>query len=209
MRHGRDMRRTRIALSLVTALLSGQTFAADQATRAKIAEQKAEVLEQKAEAGDSPPRAVLITRPGVQAVDPAGEAPLDNAITCLARSIYWETKGKNQTEMAAVANVVMNRLRHEQFPKTVCEVVTQGSEQGRCQFSWWCDGRSDDAQEEAAYTLAKEIARQALNQQLPDRTDDAVYFQNRHASPSWLADFIKTYETDAHAFYKPSAGAKP
>lgn len=74
---------------------------------------------------------------------------MDDAITCLARSIYWEAKGKDSTDMEAVANVVMNRLGHEGFPDTVCAVVKQGSETKSCQFSWWCDGKSDSAQEEA------------------------------------------------------------
>ncbi|MHB0776284.1 cell wall hydrolase [Halomonas sp. WWR20] len=175
--------------------------------RAKIAEQKAEVLEQRAEAGERPAPSVLITPPGVQAVDPAGTAPLDDAITCLARSIYWEAKGQGEADMAAVANVVMNRLSHAEFPKTVCDVVTQGSEQGRCQFSWWCDGRPDSVQEESSYTRAKEVARKALNQQLPDRTDGAMYFHGRGITPSWASEFVKTYETDVHAFYRPPAGA--
>ncbi len=51
---------------------------------------------------------------------------MDDAITCLARSIYWEAKGKDSTDMEAVANVVMNRLGHEGFPDTVCAVVKQG-----------------------------------------------------------------------------------
>ncbi len=46
----------------------------------------------------------------MQAVDPSGKEPMDNAITCLARTIYWETKNSGEMEMQAVANVVMNRL---------------------------------------------------------------------------------------------------
>ena len=68
--------------------------------------------------------------------------------------------------MEAVASVVMNRLGHEGFPDTVCAVVKQGSETKNCQFSWWCDGRADQVQEETQYAIAKEIARKALNKQL-------------------------------------------
>ena len=50
--------------------------------------------------------------------------------------------------MEAIANVVMNRLGHKGFPNTICNVVRQGHEQGSCQFSWWCDGRSDQAKED-------------------------------------------------------------
>ncbi|MFD2436580.1 hypothetical protein [Modicisalibacter luteus] len=78
-------------------LLAGPSLAIELAQRAQIAEEKAQVLEQEASAegsGRPPEPAELITRPGAQAVDPAGQAPLDDAITCLARSIYWEARGK-------------------------------------------------------------------------------------------------------------------
>lgn len=109
--------------------------------------------------------------------------------------------------MEAVANVVMNRLGHEGFPDTVCEVVTQGSEQGTCQFSWWCDGRSDHVVEEDRYEIAREVARQALNQQLPDRTDGALYFHQREVSPLWATEYIKTGEIGEFIFYKPYRSA--
>lgn len=197
--------RTGIASCLAALFLAGQAFALGPADRAEIAEARAEALEKNA-AKDSPtPPApsALITQPGARAVDPAGEAPLDDALTCLSRAIYWEAKGEGTAGMAAVANVVINRLSHEAFPATVCKVVTQGSEQGNCQFSWWCDGRSDQVQEEAAYMAAKEIARQALNRQLADRTHGALYFHHRQVSPSWAEDFTKTFETGEHVFYKP------
>ncbi|GAB2786715.1 hypothetical protein GCM10027040_10980 [Halomonas shantousis] len=193
----------------IALLLAGQAGAADpteRAERAAIAEQKAEILEHRASdegRGGPPSPANLLTQPGVQAVDPAGKAPLDDAITCLSRSIYWESRGENVDDMQAVANVVMNRLGHEGFPSTVCGVVMQGSETGSCQFSWWCDGRPDQAQEVEAYAEAKEIARKALNRQLKDATRGAMFFHHRNASPSWAASYTKTYETAQHIFYKP------
>jgi spore germination cell wall hydrolase CwlJ-like protein len=82
----------------------------------------------------------------------------------------------------------------------------QGQEQGSCQFSWWCDGRSDDVQEEKSYTIAKEIARKALNRQLTDRTDGAMYFHHRKLNPDWSSKFIHTIDIGDHIFYKPSDG---
>jgi spore germination cell wall hydrolase CwlJ-like protein len=108
--------------------------------------------------------------------------------------------------MEAVANVVMNRLGHEGFPNTICGVVRQGRERGACQFSWWCDGRSDDAEEAKSYAVAKEIARKALNRQLTDRTGGALYFHQRKATPSWSAKYIKTVEVGEVVFYKPHGG---
>lgn len=203
------MRLDWIATCLAIILLAGPAIAADQEQKQKVAEDKAEVLEKKAAENSSPatvPKAEAITQPEVQAVDPAGTAPLDDAITCLARSIYWEAKGKDSADMEAVANVVMNRLGHEGFPDTVCGVVKQGSETKSCQFSWWCDGRSDSVQEEVPYAMAKEIARKALNKQLPDRTGGALYFHDRTVKPDWTKEYIKTKEIGLFTFYKPHGG---
>jgi len=203
------MRQLCIATCLATILLVGQAVADDRAQKAEDAESKAGVLEQNAAAEGSkalPSPSEIITKLEAQAVDPVGEEPLDDAITCLSRTIYWETKGEGAAGMEAVANVVMNRLGHEGFPNTICEVVRQGSEQGACQFSWWCDGRSDDAEEDKSYAIAKEIARKALNRQLTDRTSGALYFHQRKANPSWSAEYIKTVEVGEHVFYKPHGG---
>jgi len=170
---------------------------------------KAEVLEEKASAEGSkilPTPAEIITKPDAQAVDPVGEEPLNDAITCLSRTIYWETKGEGAAGMEAVANVVMNRLGHKGFPNTICGVVKQGHEQGACQFSWWCDGRSDDAEEDKSYAIAKEIARKALNRQLTDRTGGALYFHHRKVTPNWSNEYVRTVEVGEHVFYKPAGG---
>ncbi|CAI8859200.1 N-acetylmuramoyl-L-alanine amidase [Pseudomonas sp. IT-P44] len=203
------MRLIWIATCFAITLLGGQAAATEQEQKKEAAENKAEVLEQKAaeKGADVPvPKSEAITTSEVQAVDPAGASPLDDAITCLARSIYWEAKGKSSADMEAVASVVMNRLGHEGFPDTVCAVVKQGSETKNCQFSWWCDGRSDQVQEETQYMIAKEIARKALNKQLNDRTHGAMYFHDRNVNPDWARKYIKTTETSMFLFYKPKGG---
>jgi spore germination cell wall hydrolase CwlJ-like protein len=187
----------------------GLANAADQAQNEEAAKGKAEVLEEKASAEGSkelPTPAETITKPQAQSVDPTGEEPLEDAITCLARTIYWEANRKDDAEMEAIANVVMNRLGHKGFPNTICGVVRQGNEQGACQFSWWCDGRSDDAEEEEPYSKAKEIARKALNRQLKDRSGGALYFHHRKVSPNWSNEYIRTVEVGEHVFYKPAGG---
>jgi len=179
------------------------------ANGAAATEKKAEVLEQNAATdGDNatPSRVELIGKPEVQAVDPDGVERMDDAITCLARTIYWEARGEKAASMEAVASVVMNRLGHEGFPDTVCGVVRQGNEQGACQFSWWCDGRSDQAKEDESYAIAKEIARQALNLQLRDRTAGALYFHHRNVTPDWSNQYLQTAELGDFVFYKPRGG---
>ena len=203
------MRRIWAAACLTTFLLVGMGNAADQAQKEEAAKGKAEVLEDKASATGRktlPTPAEIITKPQAQAVDPTGDEPLDDAITCLARSIYWEANRKDLAEMEAIANVVMNRLGHKGFPNTICGVVKQGHEQGACQFSWWCDGRSDKAREDEPYAHAKEIARKALNRQLKDRSDGALYFHHREITPYWSHEYMKTAEIGEHVFYKPAGG---
>lgn len=182
---------------------------ATQAQKAEATKKKAGVLEKNTAAEGSkalPSPAEIIRKTEAQAVDPVGEGPLNDAITCLSRTIYWEARGKGAAGMEVIANVVMNRLGHEGFPNTICKVVMQGREQGACQFSWWCDGRSDDAKEDKSYAIAKEIARKALNRQLTDRTGGALYFHQRKATPSWSKKYIETVEVAEFVFYKPHGG---
>ena len=108
--------------------------------------------------------------------------------------------------MAAVTNVVLNRVGHEGFADTICAVVKDGSQKRACQFSWWCDGRPDQVQEDAQYSTATEIARKALNQQLPDSTGGAMYFHGRRVRPAWAGEYVRTAQTGKFMFYKPRAG---
>jgi spore germination cell wall hydrolase CwlJ-like protein len=205
------MRQIWTAACIAIFILAGLANAADQDQKeqAANAKGKGEILEEKASAEGSktlPTPSETITKQQAQSVDPNGEEPLDDAITCLARSIYWEANRKDHAEMEAIAHVVMNRLGHKGFPNTICGVVKQGHEQGACQFSWWCDGRADDAREDEPYSQVKEIARKALNRQLKDSTDGALYFHNRKITPNWSSEYIKTVEVGEHVFYKPAGG---
>jgi spore germination cell wall hydrolase CwlJ-like protein len=199
-----------IVICIAAILLAPRLFAGDEAQKARSAEDKAQTLEQNAASeGDKsrPSESETITKPEAQALDPSGENLLDDALTCLARSIYWEARGEDAAGIEAIASVVMNRLGHEGFPDTICEVVRQGVEKGACQFSWWCDGLSDDAQEEEAYSVAKEIARKILNKQVQDRTGGALYFHQKDVAPKWAAEYLRTVKIGKHIFYKPADGA--
>ncbi|WP_043300879.1 cell wall hydrolase [Pseudomonas sp. M47T1] len=202
------MRSLRIAAGMATLLFMGPLLADDPSASPQQAIEKAQVLEHKAADKDPAPvpKAQTITPPEAQAVDPVGEKPVDDTLTCLARTIYWEAKGGTPADMQAVAHVVLNRLGHEGFPDSVCEVVKQGADKKVCQFSWWCDGRSDQVQEEDRYGAAKEIARKVLNKQLADNTGGAMYFHDRNVSPQWAGKYLKTAQTGKFIFYKPREG---
>ncbi|WP_457809286.1 cell wall hydrolase [Kushneria sp. EE4] len=200
------MRHALILAACLAVCLNAPTLQASDTTQRAVAQQKAQVLEQSAsnEGGvQPPPDDVRLTRDGTRAIDPKGQAPLDDAVSCLARSIYWEAKGTDREEMEAVASVIMNRLGSRRFPTTLCGVVQQGPETGSCQFSWWCDGRPDEARELGEYAAAREIARRALNATLVDRTHGALFFHHRGITPSWASSFVQTAETGSFQFYRP------
>ena len=127
---------------------------------------------------------------------------LDDPGRCLALALYWEAKTEGPEGMRAVASVVLNRVAHPEFPNTVCGVVTQGGEQPPCQFSWWCDGKSDLPTEPAAWRLAERLARAALADPPPDRTRGALFFHNTSIATPWLRKRQRTAQIGRHIFYR-------
>ncbi|MCC5883896.1 MAG: cell wall hydrolase [Halomonas sp.] len=177
---------------------------ADTELLAEAAIRKAEILEQVVAPDVEVSELVEpLSEHEAQLIDPEGSDPLVEPLTCLARTIYWEAKGVPGRDMESVANVVINRVTDENFPNTICDVVTQGYKQSPCQFSWWCNGRPNEVVENDAYEVSREVARLALNGELPDYTDGALYFHDRTVHPYWANVFLLTAETDAFLFYRP------
>ena len=90
-------------------------------------------------------------------------------ITCLALNIYWEARNQGIVGQLAVGQVVMNRVADKRYPDTTCKVVMQGPVyrsgypvRHRCQFSWYCDGKSDKVKEHKAYNQAYFIAQVSI-----------------------------------------------
>ncbi len=87
------------------------------------------------------------------------EVPPD-ALRCLALAVYFEAGSEPHSGKEAVAHVVLNRAQHAGFPGGVCDVVQQGGEGGRCQFGWYCDGRSDQPTSDRMWRSAQDVARE-------------------------------------------------
>ena len=86
------------------------------------------------------------------------------AVACLAMAIYFEARGEPTLGQVAVGHVVMNRVHSERYPSDVCEVVKQAQTRNkkiikhRCQFSFYCDGKPESAEDESAYLKSIGIA---------------------------------------------------
>ncbi|MGD8430132.1 MAG: cell wall hydrolase [Ectothiorhodospiraceae bacterium] len=129
-------------------------------------------------------------------------AQRDGAAQCLARTVYFEARGDGVEGMEAVAAVVMNRVRHRDFPNSVCAVVKQGGETPPCQFSYWCDGRSDRPGDAELWQIAQGIARRALAGELPDPVDGALFFHTEEAGSPFGGRRKYVGKVGSHLFYR-------
>jgi N-acetylmuramoyl-L-alanine amidase len=119
---------------------------------------------------------------------------------CMALAMYWEARGEGREGMVAVGSVVMNRMEDERFPDDVCSVIRQGGETAPCQFSWWCDGRSDRPKPGALWSESREVARELLSEQVKDPTNGAIYFHHESIDPPWEKE--RTRSIGSHIFYR-------
>ncbi len=192
-----------LTLTLIVGLGWSAPALASSDAAAEAAVEKGAALEQQV-IGETGATAVEpITPDEATALDPDGAAPVDEALVCLARTVYWEAKGEGVAGMEAVASVVINRLAAEGFPATLCAVVMDGQEKATCQFGWWCDGKSDTATEPEQYAMALDVARRALNQELDDRTEGALYFAAGGSRPEWTSSMVETLAVGDHVFFRP------
>ena len=138
--------------------------------------------------------------------------------TCLAKNIYFEARNQSIAGMIAVSHVVLNRVKHERFPDTICEVVKQGPTswwwkqvhgkevpvKNRCQFSWYCDGLSDAPKERAAWERAWQVAQDALTLHWlgSDTSDGSMWYHAKNVKPYWRSDFDYVGQIDDHLFYR-------
>ena len=123
-------------------------------------------------------------------------------VACLALNIYHEARGESVTGQAAVAHVTLNRVRSARYPEGVCQVVTQ-SWNGVCQFSWYCDRKSDQPADMAAFDRALRVSLDVLSGRRADPTKGATYFVARRiAQPDWTRRLTRTASIDGHHFYR-------
>ncbi len=136
---------------------------------------------------------------------PAASADADDGqeIGCLALTIYHEARGESERGKLAVGHVVMNRTRSALFPANVCDVVRQGGQQyHRCQFSWWCDGRSDRPKDQAALRESLRLAEEIYFGCTRDPTAGALWYHSTAVKPSWSKSFELGKRIDRHVFYR-------
>ncbi len=121
---------------------------------------------------------------------------------CLALAMYWEAKAEGAEGMMAVGAVVLNRVGHPEFPDSVCAVVMQGGEKPPCQFSWWCDGKSDVPREAEAWAVAQDLAPGLLAERPADPTLGGLFFHSSSIAVPWRSKRERTVQIGRHIYYR-------
>lgn len=138
----------------------------------------------------------------------AQTADRDRAIACLTTAIAYEAAFESHEGQQAVAEVVLNRVRHPAYPKTVCGVVFAGSERRTgCQFSFTCDGSLARRMSPAVMLTARGVAEAALDGRAPNRVAGATHYHADYVSPYWAPSLIRIAKIGAHIFYR-GAGSR-
>lgn len=139
-------------------------------------------------------------------------APIDQqrALLCLTQAVYYEAGFEPLAGRRAVAQVVLNRLRHPAFPKSICGVVYQGSGSGVCQFTFVCDGALYRAPAMAAWREAELVARASLAGYVDTTVGQATHYHADYVAPRWAPLLAKVAKIGQHIFYRwPGAWGQP
>lgn len=131
---------------------------------------------------------------------------------CLAQAIYHEARGEPEDGQWAVATVILNRVNSSRYPTSVCEVVFQNAaKRNRCQFSFACDGASDEGGignrlVREAWVKANIIAKAAFERHRAGEPQEnlptsVLFYHNRSVNPSWAASMTNVAQIGGHIFY--------
>ena len=135
---------------------------------------------------------------------------------CLALNIYYEARGSNLADKAGVADVVLNRVRDTRYPNTICEVVQQGKQKpswkdpnkmvmvrNMCQFSWYCDGKADNPQDEDRWQEAQLIAYNMIeHDKFRGITEGATHYHATYVKPNWASTLQQVGRLGSHIYYR-------
>lgn len=134
-------------------------------------------------------------------------------VDCLALNAYHEARDQSSLGMVAVSQVVLNRVEDPRYPSTICNVVHQQRfsdppnapiRLGKCQFSWYCDGKSDVPRDRIAWHESKLNAAHAyyLHDVGYDITEGSTHYHSTSVAPHWLSTKTHIVQIDDHIFYR-------
>lgn len=130
-----------------------------------------------------------------------------SALDCMTAAIYYEAGQEPITGQRAVAQVILNRVRHPAFPNTVCGVVFQGAERSTgCQFTFTCDGALRRRPVVASWLRARAVAGAALGGFVETSVGHATHYHASYVLPHWAPNLTKLTTIGSHIFYQWKGG---
>jgi spore germination cell wall hydrolase CwlJ-like protein len=128
---------------------------------------------------------------------------IDRATDCMASAIYYEAGAEPVNGQKAVAQVVINRVRHPAYPNTVCGVVYQGSTRATgCQFSFSCDGSMRRVPSAGTWAGMRKLARTMLTGTVYAPVGLATHYHTDWVLPYWSAKLDKIAVERTHLFFR-------
>ncbi len=137
-----------------------------------------------------------------------GQKVSEKDLWCMATAIYFEARGETYRGQVAVGQVVMNRLAHKIYPKTICNVVFQNQHmRNACQFSFACDGIPETITEPKSWAQAEEIAKGVIDGSLYlTEVGAATHYHATYVYPAWAPRLKKNTKIGQHIFYQFKRG---
>ena len=156
------------------------------------------------------------------------EPYIDRSAECLALNMYYEARNQGTAGVLAVTAVVFNRVNDKRFPNTICGVIEQGPTReswktkktldkndavfypikNRCQFSWYCDGKSDKPKDITAWRWSQRIAELVITGGIEDVTEGATHYHAYYVKPRWVKQKVFIKQIGSHLYYKGKKNGK-
>lgn len=149
---------------------------------------------------------LALEKPGGISGIARGTPAYDTALQCLSQAIYYEAANEAVAGKRAVAQVVLNRMRHPAYPASVCGVVYEGSDRRVCQFSFTCDGSLLRKPAGPRWAESRQVAEAALNGATEPSVGTATHYHADYVLPRWAYTLAKIEKIGAHIFYRFPGG---
>ena len=132
-----------------------------------------------------------------------------NGLDCLVEAVYYEARSENMISQIAVANVILQRVKDDRYPSTICEVVHQAKKwndkiiRNKCQFSYYCDGKDEKMRDYSALVRSVNISSLVLQGVMLYKTMGATHYHAYYVRPYWTLKkrFKKLGRVGSHIFY--------
>ncbi len=146
---------------------------------------------------------------GLAGITAAAGDNRERALRCMTYAIAYEAGREPLAGQQAVGEVILNRMRHPAYPKSVCGVVFQGSARRTgCQFTFTCDGALRRPLPAQIMANAREVARGVLDGEAAAQIGGATHYHANYVAPYWAPTLLRVAQIGAHIFYRAPGSAE-